>query len=84
MFDRISVDLDICGGKPCVKGTRIPVTAVLELLEDGVTFDEILTDYYPGLSIEDMKACLQYARNLIQGEEIYFYQETAGHESPGR
>ncbi len=84
MFDRISVDLDVCGGKPCIKGTRIPVTAVLELLEDGITFEEILKDYYPNLTIEDIKASVQYARNLIQGEEIYFFQETAGHESPDR
>ncbi len=84
MFDRISVDLDVCGGKPCIKGSRIPVTAVLELLEDGINFEEILADYYPSLSIEDIKACVQYARNIIQGEEIYFFQETAGHESPGR
>lgn len=61
MFERISADPKICGGKPCIKGTRIPVTMVLELLEDGLSFDEILTDYYPNLTVADIKACIEYA-----------------------
>ena len=65
MFDRISVNPNICGGKPCIKGTRIPVAMVLDLLEDGVTFDEILRDYYPHLTVADIQACIEYALSLI-------------------
>jgi len=75
MFERISVDPKICGGKPCIKGTRIPVTMVLELLEDGLSFDEILRDYYPTLTVADIRACIEYARSLIEGEEVYFAEE---------
>ncbi len=75
MFERISVDPTVCGGKPCVNGTRIPVTMVLELLEDGLSFDEILRDYYPYLTAADIQACIEYARSLVEGEEIYFVEE---------
>ncbi|MDO8751096.1 MAG: DUF433 domain-containing protein, partial [Dehalococcoidia bacterium] len=47
---RITVNPNIHFGKPCVKGTRIPVYAVLELVEDGASFDEILRDFYPDLT----------------------------------
>ncbi len=76
MFDRISVNSQIAGGKPTVKGTRIPVTMILELIEDGLTFEEILKDYYPGLSVRDLQACVEYARALIEGEEIHFADES--------
>ena len=58
---RITVNPNIHFGKPCVKGTRIPVYAVLELVEDGASFDEILRDFYPDLSHEDIRACLDWA-----------------------
>jgi len=77
MFDRISVNPNICGGKPCIKGTRIPVAMVLDLLEDGVTFDEILRDYYPHLTVADIQACIEYAKALVEGEEIRFVEEAA-------
>jgi|Deesub1362A_J573_1020465.scaffolds.fasta_scaffold02857_3 uncharacterized protein (DUF433 family) len=77
MFDRISVNPSICGGKPCIKGTRIPVAMMLDLLEDGVTFEEILRDYYPHLTVADIKACIEYARALIEGEEIHLVEEAA-------
>ncbi len=60
--NRIAVDPGILGGKPCVRGTRIPVTMVLELIEDGLTFQQIIEDYYPQLTDDDTKACLEYAR----------------------
>ncbi len=75
MFERISVDPKICGGKPCIKGTRIPVTMVLELLEDGLSFEEILREYYPTLTAADIRACIEYARSLVEGEEVYFAEE---------
>ncbi|WP_347274367.1 DUF433 domain-containing protein [Candidatus Kuenenia sp.] len=75
MFDRISVDHEICGGKPCVKGTRIPVYMVLELIEAEIGFDKIIKDYYPDLTKEDIKACVEYAKMLVKEEEIHFAAE---------
>jgi uncharacterized protein (DUF433 family) len=63
MFEHISVNPEICGGKPCIKGTRIPVYMVLELIEHGLTFDQIISDYYPQLKIEQIKACIQCFKN---------------------
>jgi uncharacterized protein (DUF433 family) len=71
-FERIAVNPNIYKGKPCIRGTRIAVTMVLDLLEDGLTFDKILQDYYPQLTKDDIKACLEYARAVIDGEEIHF------------
>ena len=59
---RIAVDPKILSGKPCIKGTRIAVTMVLELLEDGLTFNDIIKDHYPQLTAEDIRACLEYAK----------------------
>ena len=75
MFDRISVNPDIYGGKPCIKGTRIAVYMILDLIEDGLSFEEILQDYYPHITVEDIKACLEYAKAIIANEEIHFAEE---------
>jgi uncharacterized protein (DUF433 family) len=69
-MNRISVDSQIHFGKPCITGTRITVQSVLELLNEGLSFDDIIGDYYPDIEIEDIKACLQYAIALISAEEI--------------
>lgn len=66
LADRISVNKDICHGQPCIKGTRIMVYLILELLEAGVTKQQIITDYYPQLSMEDVDACIRYAATLIR------------------
>ena len=58
-------------GKPCVAGTRILVEQVLELIQEGIPFQEIITDYYPDLTVEDVKACAAYATDLVRNEEIY-------------
>ena len=58
-------------GKPCVAGTRITVQSVLELLNEGLSFDDIIRDYYPDLQIEDIRACLQYAIALVAAEDIH-------------
>ncbi len=78
MFDRISINPKIAGGKPTVKGTRIPVSAILELVEDGLSFEQIQRDYYPGLIREDIQACIEYAKALVEGEQIEFAEETSG------
>lgn len=73
--NRIAINPGILGGKPCVRGTRIPVTMVLELMEDGLTFQQVIDDYYPQLTDEDIKACLEYARAVVEGEDIHFVDE---------
>lgn len=71
MTDRISVDPQIHFGKPCVAGTRITVQSVLELVREGISFDEIVRDYYPDISVEDVRACVQYALDVVMIEEIH-------------
>jgi uncharacterized protein (DUF433 family) len=59
-FDRITFNPEQCGGRPCIRGMRIRVKDVLDLMASGVSEKEILEDY-PDLEAEDIKACLQYA-----------------------
>lgn len=70
MIDRIVVNPKIHFGKPCVAGTRVTVQSVLELLDEGLSFDAIIQDYYPDLTKEDIHACLRYAIALIAAEDI--------------
>lgn len=70
MNERISVNPNIHFGKPCVSGTRITVQSVLELINEGLSFEQIKQDYYPDLEIEDIKACMDYAIALISAEDI--------------
>lgn len=69
-MDRIIVDSQIHFGKPCIAGTRIPVQSVLELLNEGLSFSDIIRDYYSDLQPDDIRACLQYAIALIASEDI--------------
>ncbi len=52
-------------------GSRIPVHAVLELVREGVPFDRIISEYYPDLKVEDIRACIQYAIDVIGTEDIH-------------
>ncbi len=72
--DRISVDPKICHGKPCIKGTRIPVYIILELLAGDTSPDEILRQY-PHLTKEDIKAAINYAAKLATEEISVFEPE---------
>lgn len=67
----IHVDSQRHFGKPCVAGTRILVEQVLELIQEGIPFQDIITTYYPDLTVEDVKACAAYARDLVRSEEIH-------------
>ncbi len=71
MMDRIVIDPKIHFGKPCVAGTRITVQSVLELLSEGLSFTEIIQNYYPDLQIDDIRACIRYAIALISAEDIH-------------
>jgi uncharacterized protein (DUF433 family) len=70
-MSRIQVSPEIHFGKPCVAGTRIPVQAVLELVRDGLPAETIIRDYYPELKAEDIKACVQYAIDVVESEDLH-------------
>ena len=69
LLSRITIDAEICHGKPVVRGMRWPVEVVLDMLGSGMTSQEILEDH-PELKIEDIKACLQFARLSVSGETL--------------
>jgi uncharacterized protein (DUF433 family) len=69
-LDRIIVDPAILVGKPVIKGTRISVEIVLERLSQNLSLQDLF-DAYPRLTEDDVKACLEYAHALVQGEKIY-------------
>ena len=68
--DRISVDPKVLVGKPVVKGTRLAVEFIVERLADGWTEEQLL-DNYPGLTHEDISACLRYATEILKSERVY-------------
>jgi len=59
-LSRITINDNQCGGRPCIRGMRIRVTDILELLSAGASFEEILQDY-PGIEREDILASIEYA-----------------------
>jgi uncharacterized protein (DUF433 family) len=67
-FQRITVDPNVCGGKPCIRGLRFPVSRLLGLLAAGETPDSILASY-PYLEQEDIREALHYAA-FLAGEQI--------------
>lgn len=75
MFDRITSNPGILGGKPCVKGTRISVEFLLELLASGASRSDILRDY-PHLAVEDIEQAIRYAARFVH-QEIVIETETA-------
>ena len=70
-MDRISVNPQIHFGKPCIVGTRITVQSVLELLNEELSFVEIIQDYYPDLEMDDIRACLRYAIALVAAVDVH-------------
>lgn len=71
MIDKITVNPSVHFGKPCIANTRITVQSVLELLNEGLSFEEIIRDYYPDLSVADIQASIQYAIALVTVEEVH-------------
>jgi uncharacterized protein (DUF433 family) len=63
LLGRISIDPNICFGKPCIRGHRIWVSLVLDLLASGWSFQEVL-DNYPGITQEDIRACIAYGAEM--------------------
>jgi len=67
--ERIVVDPKVMVGKPVIKGTRIPVDAIIKRLADGMSIRDILEEY-PNLTENDIKAALRYAARMVSGEEV--------------
>ncbi len=66
---RISTNRGVLGGKPVIKGTRIAVYLIVELLASGITEEGILKEY-PDLTVEDIRAALEYASKRLRDEEV--------------
>ncbi len=65
LLERISIDPNVCFGKPCVRGTRIWVSLILDFLAHGMTMEEILEEYSQ-LSVEDIRAVLAYGAEMTR------------------
>jgi len=72
-FERITFEPDILGGKACIRGMRISVSLIMNLLANGMTADEIVTEY-PDLEPADIQECLRYAA-WTTDETIYLAQQ---------
>lgn len=70
LLKRITIDSEICHGKPCIRGLRYPIETILELLSSGMSIDEILEDY-EDLEKDDIMAVFAYASKLSQVKSIY-------------
>lgn len=64
LLDRITIEPNKCGGRPCIRGMRIRVKDVLDMLADGATPEEILADF-PDLEADDIRACIAYAAQYV-------------------
>ena len=73
VLERISIDPNVCFGKPCIKGHRTWVSLILDLLASGESISEILTNY-PGLEEADIRACIAYGAEMSRAR----YFEIAG------
>jgi uncharacterized protein (DUF433 family) len=70
ILSRITVNADVCNGKPTIRNTRYTVDLILDLLSAGMTEEEIIDDY-PAIEKEDIKACLAFASRLTKVKSIY-------------
>ncbi len=70
LLNRITINSDVCHGKPTIRNLRYPVENILELLSSGMTIDEILNDY-PDLDRQDILAALSYASSLTRVKTVH-------------
>jgi len=69
LLDRITLNPDICNGRPAIRNTRYTVDLILDLLSSGMSENEIIIDY-PALEHEDIKACLAFASKLFKVKSV--------------
>jgi len=68
--ERITVDPAVLVGKPVVRGTRLAVEFILDLVAEGWSFEEMMANY-PGLTVEDIRACVAYAKDVLAQERVF-------------
>jgi len=76
LLNRITINKNICKGKPSIRGMRFTVSQMLELVAAGMTSEEILNDY-PYLEADDIVACLHYASCILNNRNMLFLEEVA-------
>ncbi len=76
LLERISIDPNVCFGKPCIRGTRIWVSLILDFLANGSSIEEILAEY-PGLTTEDVCAAIAYGAEMTRERCVEIPAETA-------
>ncbi len=69
MDERIVINPKVCHGKPVIKGTRVPVATIVGSLAGGMNYDEVIREY--GIELEDIRAALRYAADIMQREQHY-------------
>ncbi len=69
LLSRITIDSEICHGKPCIRGMRFPVEVILDMLGSGMSYEEIIEDH-PSLELDDIRASLQFAKIRISTKSI--------------
>jgi uncharacterized protein (DUF433 family) len=70
LLSRITVDPEICHGKPCVRGLRYPVESILEYLAGGDSIEHLLAEF-PDLEREDFLACYEFSRRMLETKSIH-------------
>lgn len=76
LLQRITIDPNVCHGKPCIRGHRIWVSLILDLLADGMTTDQILAEY-SGLEPDDIRACVAYAAEMTRERIVVTARDVA-------
>jgi uncharacterized protein (DUF433 family) len=76
LLERISIDPNVCFGKPCIRGTRIWVSLILDFLANGMTTEEVLEEY-PQLTIEDLRAAIAYGAEMTRERYVEIPIEAA-------
>jgi len=77
LLARIAIDPQVCFGKPCIRGSRLWVSLILDLLADGMTISDILAEY-PGLEEVDVRACLAYGAEMARERYVDIPLEAQG------
>jgi uncharacterized protein (DUF433 family) len=70
LLARITVDPEICHGKPCIRGLRYPVESILEYLAGGDSVEQVLAEF-PDLERDDILACLEFSRKMLAAKSIH-------------
>jgi len=70
LLKRISIKPDTCGGRPCIKGHRIPVELVLDFLASGVSPKELCSKWYPTITVRDVYACIAFANRFVKNGDL--------------